>query len=192
MAVTWCFAYFVLLGSIISEEVLSRMTVCFRTLLKLFYMACHLSWGDSDNKRLKRELAISSEIEEDWRRQTVQSILDNWTNFARTISGNPFYPTLPNVIDFFTHLYDTESSYSAIKVFPQKLKLPMIFFKLSLNVLHQALFRKKSIKMIGHHSRLRDMMGQSYPIYACSRANHAHYSSVHVKFCSTSKHTLLK
>ena len=25
--------------------------------------------------------------------------------------------------------------------------------------------------MIGHHSRLRDMMGQSYPIYACSRAN---------------------
>ena len=35
-------------------------------------------------------------------------------------------------------------------------------------------------------------MGQSYPIYACSRANHAHYSSVHVKFCSTSKHTLSK
>ena len=25
--------------------------------------------------------------------------------------------------------------------------------------------------MIGHHSRLRDMMGQSYPIYACSHAN---------------------
>ena len=35
-------------------------------------------------------------------------------------------------------------------------------------------------------------MGQFYPIYACSRANHAHYSSVHVKFCSTSKRTLLK
>ena len=51
---------------------------------------------------------------------------------------------------------------------------------------------KKKIKMIGHHSRLRDMMGQSYPIYACCRANHAHYSSVHVKFCSSSKHTLLK
>ena len=51
---------------------------------------------------------------------------------------------------------------------------------------------KERTKMIGHHSRLRDMMGQSYPIYACSRANHAHYSSVHVKFCSTSKHTFLK
>ena len=33
-------------------------------------------------------------------------------------------------------------------------------------------------------------MSQSYLIYACSRANHAHYSSVHVKFCSTSKDTL--
>ena len=51
---------------------------------------------------------------------------------------------------------------------------------------------EKAIKMIGHHSRLRDLMGQSYPIYACTRANHAHYSSVHVKFCSSSKHTLLK
>ena len=50
---------------------------------------------------------------------------------------------------------------------------------------------KKTIKMIGHYSRLRDMMGQSYPIYARSRANHAHYSSVHVKSCSTWKHTLL-
>ena len=26
--------------------------------------------------------------------------------------------------------------------------------------------------MIGHHSRLRDAMGQSCPIYACTRANH--------------------
>ena len=51
---------------------------------------------------------------------------------------------------------------------------------------------EKTIKMIGHPSRLRDMMGQSYPIYASSRANHAHYSSVHIKFCSSSKHTLLK
>ena len=41
---------------------------------------------------------------------------------------------------------------------------------------------KNTIKMIGHHSRLRDVMGQSYPIYACTRANHARYSSVHVLF----------
>ena len=39
---------------------------------------------------------------------------------------------------------------------------------------------KNTIKMIGHHSRLRDAMGQCYPIYACTRANHARYSSVHV------------
>ena len=31
---------------------------------------------------------------------------------------------------------------------------------------------KKMLKMIGHHSRLRDMMGQSYHIYVCTRANH--------------------
>ena len=51
---------------------------------------------------------------------------------------------------------------------------------------------KKTIKMIGYHSRLRDMMSKYYPGYACTRANHAHHSSVHVKFCCSSKHTLLK
>ena len=44
----------------------------------------------------------------------------------------------------------------------------------------------KKTKMIGHHSRLRDMMGQSYPIFACTCA----YLSVHVTFCGSSKHTL--
>ena len=73
MAVTWCFAYFVLLGSIISEEVLSRMTVCFGTLLKLFYMACHLSGVTLTTKDLSASLRYHPEIEEDWRRQTVQS-----------------------------------------------------------------------------------------------------------------------
>ena len=47
--------------------------------------------------------------------------------------------------------------------------------------------KKKTIKMIGHPSRFRDVMGQSYPIYACTRANHAHYLSVHVTFCGSSK-----
>ena len=41
--------------------------------------------------------------------------------------------------------------------------------------------------MIGHHSRFRDMMGQSYLICACTRANHARYSSVHATFCGSSK-----
>ena len=49
---------------------------------------------------------------------------------------------------------------------------------------------KNIIKMIGHHSRLRDVIGQSYLIYVGTRANHALYSSVHVTFCSSSKHSL--
>ena len=51
---------------------------------------------------------------------------------------------------------------------------------------------KNTIKMIGHHSCLRDVMGQSYLICACTRTNHARYSSVHVTFCGSSKHSLQK
>ena len=47
-----------------------------------------------------------------------------------------------------------------------------------------------TIKMIGHHSRLRDVMGQSYLICACTRTNHARYSLVQVTFCGSSKHSL--
>ena len=41
---------------------------------------------------------------------------------------------------------------------------------------------KKTIKMIGHPARLKDVTGQSYPIYACTIANYASYSSVQVIF----------
>ena len=51
---------------------------------------------------------------------------------------------------------------------------------------------KKEVKMKRHHSRLRDMMGQPYPIYACTRTNHVHYSLAHVTFRGNSKHALLK
>ena len=81
---------------------------------------------------------------------------------------------------------------SLLKVIPQKKNFPINFFETFPECSPPSIVSKKAIKMIGHHSRLRDMMGQSYPIYACSRANHGHYSSVHVKFCSSSKHTLLK
>ena len=60
----------------------------------------------------------------------------------------------------------------------------MNFLKLSLNVLYLALFQK-TIKMMGHHARLRDMTGRSYPIYACTSTNHAIYSSVQVIFCGS-------
>ena len=49
---------------------------------------------------------------------------------------------------------------------------------------------KNTIKMIGHSSHLRDVKGQSYHIYACSRDNHAPYSSAHVTFCGSSKASL--
>ena len=81
---------------------------------------------------------------------------------------------------------------TAIKGIPQKLNLPMNFFETFPESSQLSTVSKKTIKMIGHHSRSRDMMGQSYPIYACTSAYHAHYLSVHVTFCGSSNHTLLK
>ena len=78
-----------------------------------------------------------------------------------------------------------------VKVIPQKLKFPMNFHETFPECSLPSTVSKKVIKRRGHYSRLRDMMGQSYPIYACTRANQAHYSSVHVRFCGSSKHTLL-
>ena len=64
-----------------------------------------------------------------------------------------------------------------------------------MQVLYKALFRKKTnkqtIKLIGHHARLRDVMDQSYPICVCARADHARYSSVHVTFCGSWMRSLL-
>jgi len=79
-----------------------------------------------------------------------------------------------------------------LKVIPQKLNLSMNFFETIPETSLLSTVSKNTIKMIGHHPRLRDMMGQSYPIHACTCANHAHYSSVHVAFCGSSKHALLK
>ena len=45
--------------------------------------------------------------------------------------------------------------------------------------------------MIGRRAHLRDVAGQSYPIYACTRANHTRYLSVQVIFYSSWKHNLL-
>ena len=79
-----------------------------------------------------------------------------------------------------------------LKVIPQKLNLPMNFFETFPESSLPSTVSKKAIKMMGHHSRLTDMMGQSYPIYACTSAYRAHCLSVHVTFCGSSKHPLLK
>ena len=72
---------------------------------------------------------------------------------------------------------------------PQKLNFPMNFFETFPECSLPGTASKNTIKMIGHHSRLRDAMGQPCPIYACTRANHTRYSSVHVTICGSSKHS---
>jgi len=62
------------------------------------------------------------------------------------------------------------------KVIQQKLNLPMNFFETFPESSLLSTVSKKTIKMIGHYSRLRDMMGQSYPIHACTSANHKNYN----------------
>ena len=52
-----------------------------------------------------------------WRTGTTKQYrvyLDKWKNFATARNENPVHPSVANVIDFMTHLYDTGSSYSAI------------------------------------------------------------------------------
>ena len=54
---------------------------------------------------------------ESWRIGTTKQYrvyLNKWTNFATARNENPIHPTLANVIEFLTHLYDTGNSYSAI------------------------------------------------------------------------------
>ena len=63
------------------------------------------------------------------------------------------------------------------------------FFETFLECSLPSTVSKNKIKITGHHSRLRDVMGQSYLICARTRANHARYSSVHVTFCGSSKHS---
>ena len=79
------------------------------------------------------------------------------------------------------------------KVIPQRLKLPMNFFETFPEICSlPGTVSKTTIKMIGHHARLRDMTGQSYPIYGCIHANHARHSSVKVLIRGSLKHNLLK
>ena len=66
-----------------------------------------------------------------------------------------------------------------------------LYTSIQIVCVNQALFRQK-INLIGHHSHFRDVMDQSYPIYACTRANHARYSLVHVTFCGSWMYSLLK
>ena len=76
-----------------------------------------------------------------------------------------------------------------LKVIPQKQKLPIHFFETFPECSLPSTVSKNAIKVIGHHSCLRDMTGQSYLICACTRVNHVRCSSVHVTFFDSSKHS---
>ena len=69
-----------------------------------------------------------------------------------------------------------------VKVIPQKLKLPINFFETFPKCPLPSAVSKNTIKMIGYHVCLRDVTGQTYPIYACTRPNQASYPSVQLYF----------
>ena len=56
---------------------------------------------------------------------------------------------------------------------PQKAKLPMNYFETFPECSLPSTVLKSTIKMIDHHARLTDLTDKFYPIYACTRANHA-------------------
>ena len=53
---------------------------------------------------------------------------------------------------------------------PQKKKLLNYFLEISINDPYQI-----AVKKMGHRASLRDMMGQSYPIYDCTGYNNVRY-----------------
>ena len=63
-----------------------------------------------------------------------------------------------------------------VHVVSNSVMFPQILYDIVLYV------SENTMKIIGHHSRLRAAMGQSYLICACTRGSHERYSSVNVTF----------
>ena len=51
---------------------------------------------------------------------------------------------------------------------------------------------KTMVKKIGHRACLGDVVGETYPIYACTGTNQRVISSVHSTFCCSWKQGFLK
>ena len=77
-----------------------------------------------------------------------------------------------------------------LKVIPKKKKLPMYIFETfpKCSPVPNAV-SKKAIKLKRDRACLKDVMSQSYSIYAFTHTNYARYSSVHVTFCGSWKHS---
>ena len=80
--------------------------------------------------------------------------------------------------------------YSRLRWFLSNNSCRWNILKPSLNVA-SSVFRKTAIKTIHHRARRRDMMDQSYPIHACTRAHHARCLFVYVTFCGSWKYSRL-
>ena len=74
---------------------------------KLRLMACFLSGDDSKSKKFQGELVKVTT-------KQYRVYLDKWTRHASQRNQDPNTPTVANIIDFLTDLYDSGMSYSAI------------------------------------------------------------------------------
>ena len=74
---------------------------------KLRLMVCFLSGDDSKSKKFKGELVKLTT-------KQYRVYLDKWTRHASQRNQDPNTPTVANIIDFLTDLYDSGMSYSAI------------------------------------------------------------------------------
>ena len=75
---------------------------------------------------------------------------------------------------------------------PQGKKLPLTFFETFPEWMFSTKHEKKNNKNDRSPCSQIDIMDQSYPIYACTRANLARYSLVYFTFCDSWKHRVLQ
>ena len=77
--------------------------------------------------------------------------------------------------------------YLALKVIPQKKKLLNDFLETFPECSLLIPVLRTRIKRICHRTCLRDIMGQSYPIDACTDTNHVRYflGSGYINFCGS-------
>ena len=73
-----------------------------------------------------------------------------------------------------------------IKVILQKQNLLNNSFKTFLKFSLSMSVSKTTVKKIGHRACLGDVVGETYPIYACTGTNQRVISSVHGTFCCSS------
>lgn len=80
-----------------------------------------------------------------WRKGTTKQYkvyLDRWRRYAEEQNQNPIHPTVANVIEFLTHLYDSGSSYSAINTARSALSAAIGFIDSTLSIGEHPLIKR--------------------------------------------------